>query len=109
VSFKVFELRRAQADVRSIAAWLAERSPQGAISWLRAYDDMIGRLEEQPFSCGPALERKDCEFDLRQALFKMRKGRVYRALFFVEAQDVYILRVRGPGQAPVDAGELGAG
>lgn len=106
MSFKVFELRRAQADVRSIAGWLRQRSPQGAIAWLRAYDDMIGRLEEQPFSCGPALEREDCAFDLRQALFKTRRGRVYRALFLIEGQDVYILRVRGPGQAPVDAGEF---
>ncbi len=106
MNFKVLELRRAQADVRGIAGWLAERSPQGAIAWLRAYDDMISRLEEQPFSCGPALEREDCAFDLRQALFKTRRGRVYRALFFIEGQDVYILRVRGPGQAPVEPGGL---
>ena len=106
MSFKVYELRRAQADIRSIAGWLAERSPQGARAWLQAYDDMIGRLEDQPLSCGPAPEREDCEFDVRQALFKTRKGRVYRALFVIEGQDAYILRVRGPGQAPVDAGEL---
>jgi len=107
MTFKVHELRRAQADVRSIAHWLAEHSPQGARAWLRAYDDMVGRLEEQAPSCGPAYESDDCEFDVRQALFKTRRGRVYRALFFIEGQDVYILRVRGPGQAPVQPDELG--
>ena len=107
MSFKVHELRRAQADVRSIARWLADRSPQGARAWLRAYDEMILRLEEQSPSCGPAHEHGDCGVDVRQALFKTRSGRVYRALFFIEGQDVYVLRVRGPGQAPVDPDELG--
>jgi len=105
--FQVHELRRAQADIRSIAQWLAERSPQGAQAWLQTYDDLLERIATQAPSFGSAPENDDCEFDVRQALFKTRRGRVYRALFFIEAQDVYILRVRGPGQAPVDPGELG--
>lgn len=105
--FKVHELRRAQADVRSIAHWLADRSPQGARAWLRAYDEMVRRLEQQATSCGPAYENEDCDLDVRQALFKTRRGRVYRALFLIEGGDVYILRIRGPGQAPVEPGELG--
>lgn len=72
-----------------------------------AYDAMVRRLEEQASSCGPAHEHDDCELDVRQALFKTRRGRVYRALFFLEGRDVFILRVRGPGQAPVDPDELG--
>ncbi len=107
MKFQVHELRRAQADVRSIAHWLAERSPQGVRAWLRAYDEMILRLKQQAESCGPAPESNDCEVDVRQALFKTRRGRVYRALFLIEGQDVYILRVRGPGQAPVEPDELG--
>jgi len=107
MTFKVHELGKAQADVRSIAHWLAERSPQGARAWLHAYDEMILRLEKQAPSCGPAHEHDDCELDVRQALFKTRRGRVYRALFIIEGEDVYILRVRGPGQAPVDPEELG--
>jgi len=105
--FKVHELQRAQADVGSIARWLAERSPQGARAWLRAYDEMARRLEQHADSCGPAYENEDCDLDVRQALFQTRRGRVYRALFFIEGHDVYILRVRGPGQAPVLPGELG--
>lgn len=107
MSFQVHELRRAQADVRSIARWLAERSPQGAKAWLRAYDEMVLRLETRASSCGPAYEHDACEFDVRQVLFKTPRGRPYRALFFLDGQDVYILRVRGPGQAPVDPAELG--
>jgi hypothetical protein len=47
-----------------------------------------------------APESQDVEFEVRQALFKTRRGCVYRALFFIERSTVYILRVRGPGQAP---------
>jgi plasmid stabilization system protein ParE len=105
--FQVHELRRAQADVSRIAHWLAERSSQGARAWLRAYDEMVTRLEQQANSCGLAYESEDCGLDVRQALFKARLGRVYRASFLIEGQDVYILRVRGPGQAPVQPDELG--
>ncbi len=84
-----------------------ERSPQGARAWLRAYDDLIERMQKQAHSFGPAYENDDCEFDVRQALFKTRRGRVYRVLFFIEGEEVYILRVRGPGQAPVEPDELG--
>ena len=107
MTFQVHELRRVQADVRSIAHWLAERSPQGAQAWLRAYDEMISRLEQQAGSCASAPENNDCDVDVRQVLFKTRHGRVYRALFLIEGQDVYILRVRGPGQAPVKPDEIG--
>jgi plasmid stabilization system protein ParE len=104
--FRVKELRRAQADVRQIVEWVAERSPRGARAWLDAYDSMIARLEENAGSFGPADENDDCEFDVRQALFKTPRGRVYRALFFIDRDEVFILRVRGPGQAPVDPKEL---
>ena len=104
--FRVHELRRAQADVRAIVHWLAERSLQGARAWLLAYDDLIERLERHAPSYSAAYENDECELDVRQALFKTRRGRVYRALFFIEGHDVYVLRVRGPGQAPVDPEEL---
>ena len=104
--FQVHALCRSHADVRCITNWLAERSPQGARAWLQAYDEMVSRLEQQANSCGPACEHDDCEFDVRKALFKTRSGRVYRALFFLEGQDVYILRVRGAGQAALRPDEL---
>jgi len=101
MSFTVRELPKAKQDKRSIFGWLDERSPAGAAAWLDAYDSLIERLEQHAPSFGLAPESKDCDFDVRQSLFKTRRGRVYRALFFIEGQEVYILRIRGPGQAPV--------
>ena len=106
MTFRVKELRRAQADIHQIVHWLEERSPKGTRAWLNAYDDMLARLAKNADSLGPAQENDDCEFDVRQVLFKTRRGRVYRALFFIEGDEVFILRVRGPGQADVDPESL---
>jgi hypothetical protein len=46
--------------------------------------------------------------DVKQSLFKTPPGRVYRALFVIESNDVFILPVCGPGHAPVDATEIEA-
>ena len=101
MSYTVRELPKAKQDKHCIFSWLDERSPAGAAAWLDAYDDLIERLRQDARTFGQAPERQDCEFGVRQPLFKTRRGRVSRALFFIEGQDVFILRVRGPGQAPV--------
>ena len=108
MSFIVYELPRAKQDKRAILVWLLERSPQGGSAWLDAYDDLLVRLEQDAASFGLALENDDCHgLEVQQALFKTRRGRVYRVLFFIEGNDVYVLRVRGPGQAPVEPHDLG--
>ncbi len=107
MTFNVYELRRARGDIASIARWLAERSPLGARAWLDSYDDMVNRLKRQASSYALAHEHENFDLDVRQVLFKTKRGRVYRALFLIEGQDVYILRVRGPGQAPVQPDDLG--
>lgn len=107
MSFTVRELPRAKADVRAIFEWLYERSTQGARAWLDAYDAALVRLQTHAGTLGTAFENKDCsKFEVRQIFFKTRRGRVYRAVYFVEENTAYVLRVRGPGQAPIDPGEL---
>ncbi len=106
MSFTVHELPKARADKSSIFKWLHDRSPQGASSWLDAYDELLVDLKENAVIHGLAPENADCEFEVHQALFKTRRGRVYRALYFIEFDDVYVLRVRGPGQAVVIPDEL---
>lgn len=106
MTFMVRELRRAKADKLAIVEWLRERSQRGAASWLRSYDRMIARLEETAENLPEAQENADLDMDVRQALFKTRQGRIYRALYIIEGSEVFILRVRGPGQAPVDTGHL---
>jgi plasmid stabilization system protein ParE len=106
MSFLVRELSKARQDKEHIFRWLYERSPAGAFAWLDAYDSLAERLKQDAATFGLAPESADCEFDVRQALFKTRRGRVYRALFLIEGTEVFILRVRGPGQATVIPQEI---
>jgi plasmid stabilization system protein ParE len=104
--YVVRELTQAKQDKADIAGWLHERSPTGAAAWLDAYDATIERLQNEADSFADAPESKDCKTQIRQALFKTRRGRVYRTLFFIEGHEVFIARVRGPGQAPIDVHDL---
>ena len=107
MSFVVRELPRAREDKQQILDWLLHRSRQGAATWLTAYDDALDRLKNSANAYGPALENEDCpSADVRQVLFKTRRGRVYRILFFVQDTDIYVVRVRGPGQPPLHADEM---
>jgi len=106
MKFNVKALRKAEADVRSITKYLYERSPQGAAAWLDAYRQARTRLASNADRCGQADEDEHFDIDVKQALFKTRRGRIYRMLFTIVGNEVRILRIRGPGQAPVVAQDL---
>ena len=106
MAFRVRDLPRAEVDRQQIATWLAERSPVGARAWLNAYDDLVTRLEDNATIYGKAIENEQCDLDIHQAFFKTGHGRVYRVIFHIEGHDVFVLRVRGPGQSPVEPDEL---
>jgi plasmid stabilization system protein ParE len=97
----VIALRRADADVRHITRWIAQHSTQGAEAWLEAYEQLLARLVEHADSCPAALEGADCTVPLKEALFRTRRGGAYRAVFTIAGRDVRILRIRGPGQPPL--------
>jgi len=101
----VVELRRAKSDKRSIFKWINDRSRRGAIAWLSAYDALLRRLAEQAMSY-PVEGIAEFEFEVRVAPFRTRHGRTYQVHFFVEDGQVNVARVRGPGQAPLDADDL---
>ena len=107
MTFAVHELRRAKLDKRSILVWLLERSHLGGRAWLKAYDDLLVRLEQDADKFGQAPENENCpHVDVKQAFFKTRRGRVYRVLYCIDGTDVHVLRVRGPGQAAVEPDDL---
>lgn len=108
MKFCVKTLRKAEADIRSITKYIYERSPQGASAWLDAYRKARSRLETAADSCALADENEHFEIEVRQALFKTKLGRIYRMLFTIVGEEVRILRIRGPGQAPVFPEELGS-
>jgi plasmid stabilization system protein ParE len=106
MKYKVIALHRAEEDVGHITRWIAERSLQGAEAWLDAYEQVLAHLAENADSLATAPESVDCNIPLKQALFKTAHGRTYRAVFTIAGNEVRILRVRGPGQPPLQDDEL---
>lgn len=48
--------------------------------------------------CGLAPESENHRDEIRQRIFKTRRGLPYRILFVVRGDVIYLLHVRGPGQ-----------
>jgi plasmid stabilization system protein ParE len=106
--YRVVILRRADADTNAIYVWLAKRSVAGAGRWYRAFLNAAASLSNNPFRCGSAPESVAVGYDVRQHLFKTPRGRKYRLLYLVTGDEVRVLRIRGPGQAPVTGADLGS-
>ncbi len=98
----------ARRDLVEIFDWLAERSPQGAASWLDAAQRAIERLKtiatKHPID--PRSSRLKIEFRIHT--FQTPSGRRYQIVYVVDiaAELVRILRVRGPGRRSVRRRDL---
>lgn len=99
MTYRVVILRRAANDVQQIFDWLAERSPDGARSWYRAWNEALDGLEHRPDRFGLATEGPRRNRQIRESYFRTRRGRTYRILFAIVEQDVRVLHVLGAGQS----------
>lgn len=106
MTYTVLVLPKARRDEVKIYRWLSKRSLAGAESWRDAYYAALRRLETDAGSQALAAEAKKVRIDLRESLFKTRMGRRYRILYFIESDNVFVVRVRGPGQPPVRRRDL---
>ena len=99
-------IERARSDVEDIFNWLVHRSLQGAISWYLAFRQALEKIALSPESFAEAAEFHSLGRQLRQSLFKTRRGRVYRIVFETSDTEIMILRVRAPGQSPLRPRDL---
>lgn len=106
MSRQVVVLPEAERNVHATLSWLQERSPAGAESWFHAWEDMLRQLCRIATSCVLAPESSTRDIEIRQILFKTRKGRPYRALFTIRDEIVYVMHVRGPRQNLMSADEI---
>lgn len=101
MSYTVRILTNAWSDADRIFDWLVARSSTGATRWYSAFLDAASDLAVTPLRHGVAPESDELGYVVRNRFFKTRRGRMYRILFIVVDDEVRILRIRGPGQAPV--------
>ncbi len=106
MTYSVVLLSRAETELAEMAVWLSERSPEGAVRWLDAFDTARKALSANPEGCGLAPEDELVEEEIRQILFQTRRGQTYRAIFTIVEDEVRILHIRGPRQRPLQAKEL---
>ena len=97
--FDVRLTEEAMENVRAIRDWLADHSIDGALRWLRAFDDARQRLSESADSFGRAPEDDWFEEELRQHMFQTQHGNRYRIVYLIRASTVYIMAVRGLARA----------
>jgi plasmid stabilization system protein ParE len=106
VSYTLSILEHAEDDYSRMYQYILKRSPAGATRWEESLEQGLARLLENPLSFGFAPENDKLDIELRQLLFGTKQGLTYRAIFTIEANIIYILRFRGPGQRPLKAKEL---
>jgi plasmid stabilization system protein ParE len=99
-------VERARSDVDDIFNRIVLRSAQGAIAWYLAFRQALEKIASAPESFAEAAESQPLGRGLRQALFKTRRGRVYRIVFEVFDTEIILLRVRGPEQSPLRRRDL---
>jgi plasmid stabilization system protein ParE len=106
MAFDVIFLPRADADVQSHAAWLhATRSPSAANRWRTGImTKVVLALEADPLRYPEADEAEDLGVDLRELLHG-RRPHVYRVLFTIDGQTVFVHRVRHASQSPLAPGD----
>ncbi len=106
MSYALTVLPRAEADFRVMYRYIQERSPDGAQRWREAFEKGLARLRQNALACGYAPENEESDREVRQLFFRTTSGRRYRVVYFVDNDQVFILRVRGPGQPPLASDEL---
>ena len=95
MSFEVVFTDEANIQALQIQDWIAERSVEGAIAWQKALRLAVGKLRERGSACSMAAESPQFSEPLYQILFKTRRGLIYRGLFVVRDQTVFVVSVRG--------------
>src|SRR5438128_2218851 len=92
-------------EIDEALEWLAERSRPAAARWHERLMKAVDSLASNPERCELAPESEWYRAEIRQLLHGKRRG-VYRILFEVRGDTVYILRVRHSAQALLEPDDL---
>jgi plasmid stabilization system protein ParE len=102
VTYRVVFTPTARTDVLHAFHWIAERSPDAADRWLSGLEKAIGKLSTFPERHPVAGEESEqFGFAVRQMLYGRRRG-IYRVLFSVRDETVYLHYARHGAQGPME-------
>jgi plasmid stabilization system protein ParE len=90
---------RAEGDLQATVEYLLDRSRSSrvALRWLRGIRARIKTLKTSPYRCPIDLDSASSGQEVRVLLYGRRQG-VYRILFTIRGDCVYVLTVRHAAQ-----------
>ena len=97
---RVLGLGHALLDAAALYERITEAAPMRGPIWYNRLITTIESLEHSPRRCALAPENDRVSLEVRHLLFG-RKPQVYRVLFTIVGDTVFILRIRGPRQQPL--------
>ena len=101
MTFRIEVSAQAERDADAILEWLqSEYAGETGARWFRELGNAIESLSKFPERCPLAPENSLFPFEVRQ-LFYGNRPHVYRILFTIESDRVYVLHIRHGRRQPV--------
>jgi plasmid stabilization system protein ParE len=101
MTFRVETTAQAERDAESILEWLlSQHAGEAGTRWFQALESAIASLTEFPKRCALAPEDRVFPFEVRQLLYG-HKPHIYRILFTIQDETVYVLHIRHGRRQPV--------
>ena len=84
----------AETDSNVILEWLiSQHAGDTGLRWFQGLGKAIASLASTPQRCPLAPENSDFRFEVRHLLYG-RKPHIYRVIFTIDAEVVYVLHIR---------------
>ena len=94
MAFRVEVTLKAKQDADAILQWLmSQHAGEAGARWFRKLEEAIASLSNFPGRCPLAPENTYVPFEMRQLLYG-HKPHLYRILFTIDGETIYVLRVR---------------
>jgi plasmid stabilization system protein ParE len=94
MAFRVDVTPEAKQDANAILEWLhLQQAGETGLRWFRGLNEALASLSTFPKRCGLAPENTSLPFEMRQLLYG-RRPHLYRILFTIDGDVVYVLRIR---------------
>jgi plasmid stabilization system protein ParE len=92
--FRVETTPSAEREAQAILEWLLDRrAGETGLRWFLNLEQAIQSLSHFPERCSLAPENERFPFEVRQLLYG-RRTHIYRILFTIEQDTVYVLHIR---------------
>ncbi len=101
MAFRVEITEEAERDGHAILDWLiSEHAGETSLRWFEGLEKAIASLAAFPARCPLTPENAEFPFEVRHLLYG-RKPHVYRILFTIDGETVFVLHIRHGRRQPI--------